>query len=123
MRVLVLSDIHANLIALEAVLKDAGPADEVWCLGDLVGYGPDPNEVVDVMRAMPHLTCLVGNHDVAAMGGAVAEVVTREVALLTEVTAITQDATTREVTALVDLPIERRLPRSSTNRVMGTAFL
>ena len=42
MRVLVMSDIHANYTALEAVLKDAGQVDETWCLGDLVGYGPDP---------------------------------------------------------------------------------
>lgn len=41
MRVLVMSDIHANYNALEAVLKDAGEVDETWCLGDLVGYRPD----------------------------------------------------------------------------------
>lgn len=78
MRVLVLSDIHANLTALEAVLADAGETDEVWCLGDLVGYGPDPNEVVDIMRAMPHLTCMLGNHDVAALGGMEMEVFNTE---------------------------------------------
>ena len=43
-RVLVISDIHANITALEAVLADAGNFDEVWCLGDIAGYGPDPNE-------------------------------------------------------------------------------
>ena len=50
LRVAVISDIHANLHALEAVLEaiDADPPDELWCLGDLVGYGPRPNEVVDV---------------------------------------------------------------------------
>ena len=68
MRVLIISDIHANLTALETVLADAGPADAVWCLGDLVGYGPDPNECVALVRALPHLTCLVGNHDMAALG-------------------------------------------------------
>ncbi len=78
MRVLVLSDIHANLTALEAVLADAGDTDEIWCLGDLVGYGPDPNEVVERMRAMPHLTCMLGNHDVAAMGGMEMEVFNTE---------------------------------------------
>src|SRR3990170_141354 len=46
MRVLVISDIHANLAALEAVLAHAGSFDAAWCLGDLVGYGPDPNEVI-----------------------------------------------------------------------------
>jgi diadenosine tetraphosphatase ApaH/serine/threonine PP2A family protein phosphatase len=69
MRVLVISDIHANLTALEAVLKDAGPVDEVWCLGDLIGYGPDPNDVVERIKALPNLKiCLLGNHDVALLG-------------------------------------------------------
>ena len=68
MRVLIISDIHANYTALEAVLKDAGPADETWCLGDLVGYGPDPNAVVEEVRDIPNLTCILGNHDMAAIG-------------------------------------------------------
>ena len=68
MRVLVMSDIHANYTALEAVLKDAGQVDETWCLGDLVGYGPDPNAVVEEIQDIPNLTCLLGNHDVAAIG-------------------------------------------------------
>ena len=68
MRVLVMSDIHANYTALEAVLKDAGPVDETWCLGDLVGYGPDPNAVVEEVSEIANLTCLLGNHDVAAIG-------------------------------------------------------
>ena len=68
MRILVISDIHANFIALETVLADAGAVDETWCLGDLVGYGPDPNEVVERVRGLPNLTCLLGNHDVAAIG-------------------------------------------------------
>ncbi len=68
MRVLVISDIHANYTALEAVLKDAGEVDEIWCLGDLVGYGPDPNAVVEEVRQMKNLTCLLGNHDVAVIG-------------------------------------------------------
>lgn len=68
MRVLVMSDIHANYNALEAVLKDAGEVDETWCLGDLVGYGPDPNAVVEEVREIKNLTCLMGNHDVAIIG-------------------------------------------------------
>jgi predicted phosphodiesterase len=68
MRVLVISDIHANYTALEAVLKGAGQADETWCLGDLVGYGPDPNAVVEEVRDIPNLTCILGNHDMAAIG-------------------------------------------------------
>jgi diadenosine tetraphosphatase ApaH/serine/threonine PP2A family protein phosphatase len=68
MRVLVLSDIHANLTALNRVLDDASSFDAVWCLGDLVGYGPDPNECIDRVQQLPQLTCLIGNHDLAALG-------------------------------------------------------
>ncbi len=69
MRILVISDIHANLTALEAVLSQA--ADEweyIWCLGDVVGYGPDPNACLDRLRELPH-RCLLGNHDWAAIHG------------------------------------------------------
>nr|MBN1228297.1 metallophosphoesterase family protein [Anaerolineae bacterium] len=71
MRYLVISDIHANLTAFETVLQDAGTPGEdydfVWCLGDVVGYGPDPNECIALLRTLPHL-CLAGNHDWAALG-------------------------------------------------------
>jgi predicted phosphodiesterase len=65
MRILVISDIHANFIALEAVMASVIYVDAVWCLGDLVGYGPDPNECIERIRALPNLTCLMGNHDAA----------------------------------------------------------
>ena len=68
MRILIISDLHANYTALEAVLNDAGQFDETWCLGDLVGYGPDPNMVVEEVRLLPNLTCMLGNHDVAILG-------------------------------------------------------
>ncbi len=68
MRILVISDIHANLTALEAVIQDAGSFDAVWCLGDIVGYGPDPNQCIERVRSLPNLTCLIGNHDAAALG-------------------------------------------------------
>jgi diadenosine tetraphosphatase ApaH/serine/threonine PP2A family protein phosphatase len=68
MRVLIISDIHANQSALEAVLDDAGQVDATWCLGDLVGYGPDPNQCIAIVRRLPNLTCLLGNHDAAALG-------------------------------------------------------
>lgn len=68
MRILVLSDIHANLTSLETVLQDAGEVDATWCLGDLVGYGPDPNECIALLRQQPNLTCLLGNHDAAVLG-------------------------------------------------------
>jgi diadenosine tetraphosphatase ApaH/serine/threonine PP2A family protein phosphatase len=68
MRYLLISDIHANLVAFEAVLKAAKDAwDEVLFLGDLVGYGPNPNECVATMQQLPH-TALSGNHDWAALG-------------------------------------------------------
>jgi len=68
MRILVISDVHANYTALEAVLNDASSIDEVWCLGDLVGYGPDPNECINRLKNLPKLSCVVGNHDAALMG-------------------------------------------------------
>jgi diadenosine tetraphosphatase ApaH/serine/threonine PP2A family protein phosphatase len=67
MRCLVLSDIHSNLEAFQAVLDDAGSVEEVWCLGDVVGYGPDPNACVELLRSLPH-QCLAGNHDWATLG-------------------------------------------------------
>lgn len=69
MRIAVLSDIHANLHALEAVLSDLDGAaiDQVWCLGDVVGYGPRPNECVDLVRRHAALS-LCGNHDLAVLG-------------------------------------------------------
>jgi predicted phosphodiesterase len=67
MRVLVLSDIHANLAALETVLNAAkGQYDTVWCLGDVVGYGPRPNECVALVREIASV-CVMGNHDWAAL--------------------------------------------------------
>jgi diadenosine tetraphosphatase ApaH/serine/threonine PP2A family protein phosphatase len=66
-RYLLISDIHANLAALEAVLADAPPFDKIWCLGDLVGYGPNPNQCIARLQDFPHLS-LAGNHDWAALG-------------------------------------------------------
>jgi len=68
MRYLILSDIHANLTALDTVLSVAkGRWQKAVCLGDLVGYGPDPNEVIDRVRALPAVT-IRGNHDKAIAG-------------------------------------------------------
>jgi predicted phosphodiesterase len=68
-RAAVISDIHANLHALEAVFEavDADPPDELWCLGDLVGYGPRPNEVTALVQERASI-CLVGNHDLGVLG-------------------------------------------------------
>ena len=69
MRVAVLSDIHANRQALDTVLAavDAAAVDEVWCLGDMVGYGADPDACTALARERASL-CLVGNHDLALLG-------------------------------------------------------
>lgn len=68
MRAAVLSDIHANIDALDAVLAAARDVDAVWHLGDVVGYGPDPDAVVDRLREAG-ATGVKGNHDAAAVGG------------------------------------------------------
>lgn len=67
MRALILSDIHANLQALDAVLAQAPPHDTVWNLGDVVGYGGNPNEVIERSRALSSLI-VRGNHDRACCG-------------------------------------------------------
>ncbi len=72
MRYLILSDLHANLEATTAVIETAATlaADRTLVLGDLVGYGPNPNEVVDLVRALPDALVIRGNHDRVAVGGA-----------------------------------------------------
>jgi len=70
MRYAIIADIHANLAAFTAVLDDIeqrGGAEEVWCLGDVVGYGPDPHECISLLRQTDHV-CVAGNHDWAAIG-------------------------------------------------------
>ena len=69
--VLLLSDIHGNLPALEAVLNDAkarAEIESVWVMGDSVGYGAQPNEVVERLRTLPDLAIVKGNHEAAAIG-------------------------------------------------------
>jgi predicted phosphodiesterase len=68
MRIAVVSDVHSNLAALEAVLADLGSIDAVWHLGDVVGYGPEPQAVVDRLREAGAIG-VRGNHDDAAGGG------------------------------------------------------
>jgi diadenosine tetraphosphatase ApaH/serine/threonine PP2A family protein phosphatase len=67
MRVAVLSDIHSNAPALDAVLAVVEGVDQVWVLGDTVGYGPHPDEVVARLRDIDALA-IQGNHDAAALG-------------------------------------------------------
>ncbi len=70
MRYAVVADIHSNLEAFRAVLSDLerrGGCDELWCLGDIVGYGPDPHACIELLRRHKGL-CVAGNHDWAATG-------------------------------------------------------
>ena len=70
MRIAILSDVHANLQALDAVLRHAeasGSIDQIWSLGDLVGYGPQPVECLSRLREY-RLESVAGNHDLAAIG-------------------------------------------------------
>src|SRR3990170_3672739 len=70
MRYAIISDIHANLEAFQAVLADIkkwGGADKYWHLGDVIGYGPDPHECIEALRRLDGI-CIAGNHDLAAIG-------------------------------------------------------
>jgi len=70
MRFLIVSDLHSNIHAFRAVLEDAGSRgyDRVLCLGDIVGYGPHPNEVVDALKALSPHAVVRGNHDKVVTG-------------------------------------------------------
>jgi predicted phosphodiesterase len=70
MRYAIISDIHGNLAAFQAVLQDIGErggVERIWCLGDIVGYGPDPKECIALLRRYEHI-CVAGNHDWGAIG-------------------------------------------------------
>lgn len=70
MRYAIIADIHSNLVAFRAVLQDIdnrGGVDVIWCLGDTVGYGPEPHACIELLRDQKHL-CVAGNHDLAAVG-------------------------------------------------------
>lgn len=68
MRLLVLSDVHSNLTALERVLDDAGSFDVLVCAGDIVGYGPDPGDCVERLRGLD-VRSVSGNHDLSVTAG------------------------------------------------------
>jgi predicted phosphodiesterase len=68
--ILVIADVHGNLPAFEAVLEQArrqADIEAIWCLGDTVGYGPQPGECLALLRSFPH-HAIAGNHDLAAVG-------------------------------------------------------
>jgi predicted phosphodiesterase len=70
MRIAIVADIHSNLEAFQAVLRHAegeGPIERLWCVGDIVGYGPDPSACIELVRRHSHVS-VAGNHDLAAIG-------------------------------------------------------
>ncbi len=101
MRIAVLSDIHGNLAALEAVRADLPPVEEVWVLGDIVGYGPQPNEVIAALQEMG-VRSVLGNHDAAAIGSITADDFNPEARAAIKWTAQALDANAK--TYLATLP-------------------
>ena len=110
MRIAVISDVHSNLVALDAVLAHAGPVDGVWHLGDVVGYGPDPDGVVARLAEVGAVG-VRGNHDAAAIGGDEIEQFNPEARAAMEWTRATISGATR--TWLAALP-ERRAESDMT---------
>jgi putative phosphoesterase len=69
MKIAVISDIHSNVEALNAVLRDIGEVEFIYCVGDLVGYGPDPNKVIEILETLG-IKSVMGNHDYATITNA-----------------------------------------------------
>jgi len=67
MRYGIIADIHSNLEAFQQVLKALGPVDTLLCLGDIVGYGPNPSECIELLKQYPNMT-IAGNHDLGCSG-------------------------------------------------------
>jgi predicted phosphodiesterase len=105
----VISDIHSNLEALSAVLFEIKGMD-VYCLGDLVDYGANPNEVVDEIRKRK-VVCILGNHDQAAITG--------DASMMNQKAALSSEWTTRNLTA-ESLSYLKRLPFDLSLEVEGT---
>jgi diadenosine tetraphosphatase ApaH/serine/threonine PP2A family protein phosphatase len=104
-RIAVVSDIHSNLVALDAVLDKIGSVDALWHLGDVVGYGPEPDEVVERLTALGAIG-VRGNHDAAACGGAEIEWFNPDARAAMEWTRSTISAATRAW--LAALPVRRK---------------
>jgi predicted phosphodiesterase len=97
MRIAIVSDIHGNKQAFEAVLDaiEASDCQEIWCLGDLVGYGADPNACVELARENAAI-CLAGNHDLGVLGVLPLEQFSRGAALAAQWTRDTINGHARE---------------------------
>ena len=96
MRIAIISDIHGNRHAFEAVLDEIelSECEEMWCLGDLVGYGADPDVCVELAREHAAI-CLAGNHDLVVRGELPLEEFSRGAALAAQWTQQTISARTR----------------------------
>jgi predicted phosphodiesterase len=103
-RIAVLSDIHGNLVALDAILAALGAVDRVWHLGDVVGYGPEPDAVVARLRGLGAIG-VRGNHDAAAVGGSEIDSFNPDARRAMEWTRKTIDPDTRAW--LAALPVRR----------------
>jgi putative phosphoesterase len=117
MKIAVLSDVHANLPALDAVLADIGAPDRIVCCGDVVGYYADPNEVCDRLRSVG-AQVIRGNHDAYVTG----QLAPDPVRLATYRTEWTRERLTRaNLDWLNDLPLELRLEWDSMRAVVRHA--
>jgi len=104
MRHAIIADIHANLAAFKAVLdhiERRGGVEEMWCLGDVVGYGPDPHQCIDLLRQYNHV-CVAGNHDWAAVGKAATSEFNPDAAVVCNWTA--QQLSPEDIEYLENLP-------------------
>jgi diadenosine tetraphosphatase ApaH/serine/threonine PP2A family protein phosphatase len=106
MRYIVVSDIHCNAPALETVLQDAPPFDALLCLGDIVGYGPNPNQCVERIQDFEFVS-LAGNHDWGAVGKADLRVFNRDARAALSWTS--EELTTANRQFLRDLPVKDML--------------
>jgi predicted phosphodiesterase len=106
MRIAVLSDIHGNLPALQAVLDKVKPFDRIWQLGDIVGYGPQPNEVIELLVS-ENAVGVRGNHDSAAIGELETDAFNDDARAAVEWTADQLTATSRAW--LTSLPLRTEL--------------
>ncbi len=115
MRVLIISDIHGNEVALKAVLNDAGKYDYLWVLGDLVDYGPDPHLVIDEVKSLSPDVVIMGNHDNAVANGVDCRCSpkTHELSVYTRKEVSLKLVTDEQITWLKSLPVikEFRLGR------------
>ncbi|MFC1987283.1 metallophosphoesterase family protein [Chloroflexota bacterium] len=105
MRCAIISDIHANLAAFKAVLEEInrqGGVEKLWCLGDVVGYGPDPHECIEILCQTNHV-CVAGNHDWAAVGKIDTNAFNPDAALACHWTA--QQLSATDIEYLTSLPL------------------